>query len=87
MNLTSSNEKGITDWYLSYKATNLFNVSDMTHIEEMTKIKVEGKYILRRHADAATEKQMYNKKKSKRLNALLLQIVLKIISNALNKGF
>jgi len=59
----------------------------MTHIEEMTKIKVEGKYILRRHADAATEKQTHNKKKSKRLNALLLQIVLKIISNALNKIF
>jgi 3',5'-cyclic AMP phosphodiesterase CpdA len=66
MNLTSSNEKGIADWYLSYKATDLFNVSDMTHIEEMTKINVEGEYILRRHADAATEKQMHDKKEIKK---------------------
>ena len=66
MNLTSSNEKGIADWYLSHSASSLFNVTDMTQIEEMTKINVEGEYILKRYADSATEKQMHDKKEIKK---------------------
>lgn len=66
MNFTASNEKGTAQWYLSHKATDLFNVSDLTHIEEMTQIDVEGEYILKRYADSATEKQMHDKKEIKR---------------------
>ena len=66
MNLTDSNEKGVANWYLSHKATELFNVSDLTQIEEMTKIDVEGEYIMKRYADSATEKKMHDKKEIKK---------------------
>ena len=66
LNLTDANEKGTAEWYLSHKGTELFNVSDLTQIEEMTKIDVEGQYILKRYADSATEKQMHDKKEIKK---------------------
>ena len=62
MNLTASNEKGVAIWNISHLGSELFNVSDMSHIEEMTKINVEGKYILKRYADSASEKKMHDKK-------------------------
>ena len=62
MNLTASNEKGVAVWNVSHLGSELFNVSDMSHIEEMTKINVEGKYILKRYADSASEKKMHDKK-------------------------
>ena len=66
MNLTESNEKGEGIWYLSHKATELFNVTDLTEIEKMTQIDVEGEYIMKRYADSATEKQMHDKKEIKK---------------------
>ena len=62
MNLTEANEKGEATWHLSHKATELFNVTDMTEIEKMTQINVEGEYIMKRYADSATEEQMHDKK-------------------------
>ena len=62
MNLTDANEKGEATWHLSHKATELFNVTDMSEIEKMTQIDVEGEYIMKRYADSATEKQMHDKK-------------------------
>ena len=61
LNLTDANLKGVANWHLSHKATELFNVSDLTHIEEMTQINVEGEYILKRYADSANEKKMHDK--------------------------
>ena len=66
MNLTEANEKGEATWHLSHKATELFNVTDLTEIENMTKINVEGEYIMKRYADTATEKQMHDKKEIKK---------------------
>ena len=66
MNLTESNEKREGIWYLSHKATELFNVTDLTEIEKMTQIDVEGEYIMKRYADSATEKQMHDKKEIKK---------------------
>ena len=66
MNLTDANEKGEATWHLSHKATELFNVTDMTEIEKMTQINVEGEYIMKRYADSATEKQMHDKKEIKK---------------------
>ena len=65
-------EKGVANWYLSHSATNLFNVTDMTHIEEMTKINVEGEYILKRYSDAATEKQMHDRKEIKKAKCIII---------------
>ncbi len=62
MNLTSSNEKGEADWYLSHTATELFNVTDLTEIEKMCSIDVEGDYILKRRADSDEgQKLMHDK--------------------------
>ena len=66
LNLTDANLKGKANWYLSHKGTELFNVTDLTQIENMTKIDVEGEYILKRYADSATEKMMHNKKEIKK---------------------
>ena len=66
MNMTASNEKGVAVWQVSHLASELFNVSDMSHIEEMTKINVEGQYILKRYADSASEKKMHDKKEIKK---------------------
>ena len=62
LNLTDANLKGTAEWYLSYTATELFNVTDLTERNEMCSINVEGEYISKRYGDKATEKQMHNKK-------------------------
>ena len=62
LNLTEANLKEQADWYLSYTATQLFNVSDLTEREQMCSINVEGEYIKKRYSDNASEKQMHDKK-------------------------
>ena len=62
LNLTEANLKGEAKWYLSYLATELFNVSDLTEREQMCSINVEGEYIQKRYSDNASEKQIHNKK-------------------------
>ena len=71
MNLTEANEKGEATWHLSHKATELFNVTDLTEIENMTQINVEGEYIMKRYADSATEKQMHDKKEIKKAKCII----------------
>ena len=62
LNLTEANLKGQAEWYLSYTATELFNVSDLTEREQMCSINTEGEYIKKRYSDNASEKQMHDKK-------------------------
>ena len=62
LNLTDANLNGEAKWYLSYKATELFNVSDLTEMDKMCSINVEGEYIKKRYSDNASEKQMHDKK-------------------------
>ena len=62
LNLTEANLKGQAVWYLSYTATELFNVSDLTEREQMCSINTEGEYIKKRYSDNASENQMHDKK-------------------------
>ena len=62
LNLTDSNLNGEANWYLSYTATELFNVTDLTEREKMCSINVEGEYIKKRYCDNASEKKMHDKK-------------------------
>lgn len=62
LNLTDANLKGVAEWALSYRATELFNVSDLTEMDKMCSIDVEGEYIKKRHSDNADEKMMHDKK-------------------------
>ena len=62
LNITEANLNKEAKWYLSYIATELFNVSDLTEREQMWSINVEGEYIKKRYSDNASEKQMHDKK-------------------------
>ena len=66
LNITDANVKGVANWTLSHKATELFNVSDLTEIEKMCSIDVEGKYIIKKYADSGTGySKAHNKKEIK----------------------
>ena len=73
LNITAANAntKVEPSWYLSHKATQLFNVSDLTEIEKMTQIDVEGDYILKRYADAVDEKVTHDKKEIKKAKCII----------------
>ena len=62
LNLTDANLKGVAEWTLSHKATELFNVSDLSEMDKMCSINVEGEYIKKRHCDNADEKTLHDKK-------------------------
>ena len=66
LNLTDSNLNKEANWYLSHKATELFNVSDLTEMDKMCSIDVEGEYIKKRYSDNASEKKMHDKKEIKK---------------------
>ena len=61
-NLTDANLKGNVNWYLSYTASELFNVSDLTELEKVFSINVEGEYIKKRYCDNVDEKKLSDKK-------------------------
>ena len=61
LNLSDANLIGEAKWNLSHKATELFNVSDLTEMDSMCSINVEGEYIKKRYSDNASEKQMHDK--------------------------
>ena len=61
LNLSDANLNGEAKWNLSHKATELFNVSDLTEMDSMCSINVEGEYIKKRYSDNASEKQMHDK--------------------------
>lgn len=60
--MTDANLKGVAEWTLSHKATELFNVSDLSEMNKMCSINVEGEYIKKRHCDNADEKTLHDKK-------------------------
>ena len=63
LNITDANAKGTANWYITYKATEMFNVSDLTQLDKIFKINVDGEYIIQRYAEGKDEnKVMHNKK-------------------------
>ena len=62
LNLTDANLKGVDNWYLSYTASELFNVTDLTELEKIFAKDVEGEYIKKRYCDNIDEKKMHDKK-------------------------
>ena len=62
LNLTDANLKGVDNWYLSYNAKELFNVTDLTELEKIFSIDVEGEYIKKRYCDNVDEKKTHDKK-------------------------
>ena len=63
LNLTEANEKGEANWYIAYKATELFNVTDLTDLDKIFKLDVDGEYIIQRYAQAKDEKELLHNKK------------------------
>ena len=66
LNITDANVNGVANWTLSHKATELFNVSDLTEMDKMCSIDVEGDFIIKKYADADQGyKKAHNKKEIK----------------------
>ena len=63
LNLTDANENGNADWYIVYKATKLFNVTDLTELDKIFKINVDGDYVIQRYAEGKEEKKVLHNKK------------------------
>ena len=63
LNLTDANLKGTADWYIAYNATKLFNVSDLTQLDKIFKMNVDGDYIIQRYAEGKEEKKVLHNKK------------------------
>ena len=71
LNLTDSNINREANWYLSYTATELYNVTDLTEREKMCSINVEGEYIKKRYSDNADEKKIHNKKEIRKAHCYI----------------
>ena len=66
LNLTYANLKGIADWYITYNATKLFNVSYLTQLDKIFKMNVDGDYIIKDMPKEKKKKSFtYNKKINK----------------------
>jgi len=63
LNLTDANERRVADWFIAYKATELFNVTDLTELDKIFQIDVDGEYIIQRYTQAVDEKKILHKKK------------------------
>ena len=63
LNITDANLKGVADWHIAYNATELFNVSDLTQLEDIFKIDVDGEYIKQRYAEGKNETKIIHNKK------------------------
>ena len=63
LNITDANLKGIAEWYIVYNATTFFNVSDLTKLDQIFKINVDGDYIIQRYAEGKDEKKILHNKK------------------------
>ena len=63
LNITDANLKGEVNWYIVYNATNLFNVSDLTKLDQIFKMNVDGDYIIQRYAEGKEEKKILHNKK------------------------
>lgn len=63
LNLTDANLKREANWYIVYNATQMFKVNDLTELDKIFKIDVDGDYIIQRYAEGKDEKKIvYNKK-------------------------
>ena len=62
LNITEANEKGVANWFITYKATELFNVTDLTELDKIFKINVDGEYILQRYAQGKEEDKILHNK-------------------------
>ena len=62
LNITEANEKGVANWFITYKATELFNVTDLTKLDKIFKINVDGEYILQRYAQGKEEDKILHNK-------------------------
>ena len=67
LNLTDANERRVADWFIAYKATELFNVTDLTELDKIFQIDVDGEYIIQRYTQAVDEKKILHKKKEIRV--------------------
>ena len=63
LNLTDSNAKGVADWYITYYATQLFNVTDLTELDKIFKINVDEGYTMQRYAEGKDESKILHNKK------------------------
>ena len=61
MNLTFSNLNNYPKWDLAYRATELFNVTDMTQFDKIFSIDVEGEYIKHRYTGNIDDKKTHDK--------------------------
>ena len=71
LNLTEANLMGEAKWNLSHTGTGLFNVSDLTEMDSMCSINVEGEYIKKRYCDNVSEKQIHDKKEIRKAECII----------------
>ena len=63
LNITDANLNKIPNWYINYYATDKFNVTDLTDLQKIFQINVDGDYLVQRYAEAKKpEKLIHNKK-------------------------
>ena len=72
LNLTEANQKREANWYIVYNATQMFKVNDLTELDKIFKIDVDGDYIIQRYAEGKDEKKIVHNKKE--INAAQCQI-------------
>ena len=63
LNLTDANLKREAIWYIVYNATQMFKVNDLTELEKIFKIDVDGEYIIQRYAQGKDENKIVHNKK------------------------
>ena len=63
LNLTDANLKREANWYIVYNATQMFKVNDLTELDKIFKIDVDGDYIIQRYAEGKEEKEIVHNKK------------------------
>ena len=63
LNLTDANLKREANWYIVYNATQMFKVNDLTELDKIFKIDVDGDYIIQRYAEGKDENKIVHNKK------------------------
>ena len=63
LNITDANLKGKAEWYITYNATNLFNVTDLSQLDKIFKINVDGDYLIYRYGEGTDAKKLLHNKK------------------------
>ena len=63
LNITDANLKGKAEWYITYNATNLFNVTDLSQLDKIFKINIDGNYLIYRYGEGTDAKKLLHNKK------------------------